>query len=172
MREMVYLKVQNKCECILQVESRKYRKNRSMSVFGGAICKSRVLSLVGWGLLHMQISASQNWYKRSNLSMVVVVVVALLLHSRTGQTSVLTQWVKETGPVASRESEHWNLFSLQSPVIYIFSDIHVPRGYSLFRHTIHVIHVAFPLSFVYLKTQMHPVFETYELIWPVKQWPV
>ena len=44
----------------------------------------------------MQISASQNWYKRSNLS---IVVVALLLHSRTELTSVLTWRVKKTGHV-------------------------------------------------------------------------
>ena len=51
-------------------------KNGSMSVLGGAICRSFILSLVGRGLWHMQISATQNWYKRSNLSIVVVVFVA------------------------------------------------------------------------------------------------
>ena len=48
-------------------------KNGSMSVLGGAISRSHVSSLVGRVLWHMQILISQNWYKRSNLGIVVVV---------------------------------------------------------------------------------------------------
>ena len=50
-REMAYLEVQNERECALRRECRKYRKKKeSMSVLEGAICRSRVSSLVGWGL--------------------------------------------------------------------------------------------------------------------------
>ena len=58
MSKMAYLKVPNERECVLRVECRKYRKNGSMSVLGGTICRSCVSSLVGRGLCHMQISAS------------------------------------------------------------------------------------------------------------------
>ena len=68
---MAYLKVENGHECSLREEYPKYRKNGSMSIpGGGAIYRSCVSSLVGWGLWHMQISASLNRYKRSNLSVV------------------------------------------------------------------------------------------------------
>ena len=67
-----------------------------MSVIGSVICRSCVLSLVRQGLQHMQISDCQNWYKRSNLS---IVVWHLLLNNRIVQTSVLTR----------REREKWNL---------------------------------------------------------------
>ena len=53
---------------------KKKKRNRSMSVLGSAICRSQVSSLVGRGLWQMQISASQNWYKRSNLSIVAFAV--------------------------------------------------------------------------------------------------
>ena len=56
--------------------ARSIKRNGCMSVLGSAIGRSRVLSLVGRGLWHMQISARQNWYKRSNLSIVVVAFVA------------------------------------------------------------------------------------------------
>ena len=51
-------------------------KNGSMSILGSAICWSHVLSLVERGLWHMQISASLNWYKRSNLSIVIAFVAS------------------------------------------------------------------------------------------------
>ena len=73
---MAYLKVQNERECVLYVECWKYRKNWSMSVLRSAIFRSRVSPLVGQGLWHMQISANQNWCKKSNLSIVVVAFVA------------------------------------------------------------------------------------------------
>ena len=49
----------------------KKKTHGSMSVLGSAICRSCVSSLVRRVLWHMQISARQNWYKRSNLSLVV-----------------------------------------------------------------------------------------------------
>ena len=53
-----------------------YKKPGSMCISGSAICRSCVSSLVGRGLWHMQISASQDWYKMSNLGIVVVAFVA------------------------------------------------------------------------------------------------
>ena len=50
-------------------------KNGSVSVIGSAICRSCVLSLVGQGLQHMQISVSQNQYKRSIVGRGIVVVL-------------------------------------------------------------------------------------------------
>ena len=52
-------------------------------------------------------------------------------------------------------------------VIYIL-DTHTLRDYSSFRHLTHAIHLAFPLSVVYLTTQVCPFFEIHELTWPVK----
>ena len=54
-----------------------------MTVIGSAICRSRVSSLAGQGLQHMQILVSQNRYKRSIV--------------RRGMVVVLTAELKETG---------------------------------------------------------------------------
>ena len=53
---------------------------------------------------------------------------------------------------------------LKTSVVICFLDAHVPRGYFSLQYLIHAIHVAFPLSFVYLKTQVHPVFVIHKLI--------
>ena len=47
--KMAYLKVQNERKNVLRVEEKK-KKNGSRSVIGGAIYRSCISSLVGWGL--------------------------------------------------------------------------------------------------------------------------
>ena len=59
---------------------------------------------------------------------------------------------------------HWSQKLLSS----YFSDTHALCGYSSFWHLTHTIHMAFLLSFIYLKTQVHPVFEIHKLAQPVK----
>ena len=71
-----------------------------MSFFGSAICRSRVMSPVGLGLQHMQISVSQNQYKRS-----IVGRDIWLPGSRIVQTSVLTRKVRERN--RERQDRWW-----------------------------------------------------------------
>ena len=52
-----------------------------------------------------------------------------------------------------------NIWFHNISVIMYFSDTHASWGYSSFWHSTHTIHMAFLLSFVYLKAQVHPVFE-------------
>ena len=56
---------------------------------------------------------------------------------------------------------------LKTFVVIYFSGAHEPRCFSSFCHPTNATDVAFSLSFVYLKTQVHPVFETHQLIRPV-----
>ena len=59
-----------------------------------------------------------------------------------------------------RQAKAQNDVTFSHSALCSLTDVHAPRGYSSFRHPIHAIHVSFPLLFIYLTTQVHPVFFT------------
>ena len=57
----------------------------------------------------------------------------------------------------------FTLPGLKTYIVIYFSDAHAPRGYSSFQHSTHEIHVAFQLSFVSFKAEVHLVFKSSKL---------
>ena len=71
----------------------------------------------------MQISACQNWCKRSNLSIIVASRVDKCIDAANEKngTRVLTQQMRKTVLIVNRENEHQNPFLLQSSYTYIYT---------------------------------------------------
>ena len=102
MSKMAYLEVQNERVCVLRVKCRKYRINGCPSVHGGTICRSHVSCPVGRVCDICKFRPARTGIK--GVVSALLLLLHLLLLSRTERTSELTWQVRKTGPVTSSET--------------------------------------------------------------------